>query len=30
MDPLAGLVVATLAIREGRAAWVSGDLCDCC
>ena len=30
MDPLAGLVVAALAIREGRAAWVSGDLCDCC
>jgi cation diffusion facilitator family transporter len=30
MDPVAGLVVAVLAIREGRAAWVSGDLCDCC
>ncbi len=29
MDPLAGLVVAALAIREGRAAWASGDLCDC-
>jgi cation diffusion facilitator family transporter len=27
MDPIAGLVVAGLAIREGRAAWVSGDLC---
>jgi divalent metal cation (Fe/Co/Zn/Cd) transporter len=27
MDPLAGLVVAGLAIREGRAAWASGDLC---
>jgi divalent metal cation (Fe/Co/Zn/Cd) transporter len=30
MDPLAGLVVAALAIREGRAAWASGDLCTCC
>lgn len=29
MDPLAGLVVAALAIREGREAWTSGDLCDC-
>src|SRR6185312_2474466 len=29
MDPLAGLVVAGLAVREGRAAWTSGDLCDC-
>jgi divalent metal cation (Fe/Co/Zn/Cd) transporter len=29
MDPLAGLVVAALAIREGRAAWASGDLCTC-
>jgi divalent metal cation (Fe/Co/Zn/Cd) transporter len=29
MDPLAGLVVAGLAIREGRQAWVSGDLCAC-
>ena len=27
MDPLAGLVVAGLAIKEGRAAWASGDLC---
>jgi divalent metal cation (Fe/Co/Zn/Cd) transporter len=29
MDPIAGLVVAGLAVREGRAAWTSGDLCDC-
>lgn len=29
MDPLAGLVVAGLAVREGRAAWTSGELCDC-
>jgi cation diffusion facilitator family transporter len=29
MDPLAGLVIATLAIWEGRQAWVSGDLCEC-
>lgn len=29
MDPVAGLVVAALAIREGREAWTSGDLCDC-
>ncbi len=29
MDPLAGLVVAALAVREGRAAWTSGDLCAC-
>ncbi len=29
MDPIAGLVVAALAIREGREAWTSGDLCDC-
>lgn len=29
MDPLAGLVVAGLAIKEGREAWVSGDLCEC-
>jgi divalent metal cation (Fe/Co/Zn/Cd) transporter len=29
MDPLAGLVVAALAISEGRAAWISGDLCEC-
>jgi divalent metal cation (Fe/Co/Zn/Cd) transporter len=29
MDPVAGLVVAGLAIREGRVAWTSGDLCDC-
>jgi divalent metal cation (Fe/Co/Zn/Cd) transporter len=28
MDPLAGLVVATLAAREGREAWSSGELCD--
>jgi divalent metal cation (Fe/Co/Zn/Cd) transporter len=30
MDPLAGLVVAALAVREGREAWLSGDLCECC
>ena len=29
MDPIAGLVVAVLAIREGREAWTSGDLCGC-
>jgi divalent metal cation (Fe/Co/Zn/Cd) transporter len=29
MDPLAGLVVAALAVREGRQAWTSGELCDC-
>jgi divalent metal cation (Fe/Co/Zn/Cd) transporter len=29
MDPLAGLVVASLAIKEGRQAWSSGDLCAC-
>ena len=29
MDPLAGLVVAVLAVREGRYAWISGDLCAC-
>jgi divalent metal cation (Fe/Co/Zn/Cd) transporter len=29
MDPIAGLVVAALAVREGRAAWTSGELCDC-
>lgn len=27
MDPLAGLAVAALALREGRRAWTSGDLC---
>ena len=27
MDPIAGLGVAALAVREGREAWVSGDLC---
>jgi divalent metal cation (Fe/Co/Zn/Cd) transporter len=30
MDALAGLVVAALAVREGRAAWRSGELCGCC
>jgi divalent metal cation (Fe/Co/Zn/Cd) transporter len=30
MDPLAGLVVAALAVREGRAAWRSGELGGCC
>ncbi len=29
MDPVAGLVVAALALREGREAWTSGDLCEC-
>lgn len=29
MDPIAGLVVVTLALREGREAWTSGELCDC-
>jgi divalent metal cation (Fe/Co/Zn/Cd) transporter len=29
MDPLAGLVVAGLAFKEGRVAWTSGELCAC-
>ncbi|MGE3270537.1 MAG: cation diffusion facilitator family transporter [Chloroflexota bacterium] len=29
MDPVAGLVVAVLAVKEGRDAWASGDLCCC-
>jgi divalent metal cation (Fe/Co/Zn/Cd) transporter len=29
MDPVAGLVVAAIALREGWQAWRSGDLCDC-
>jgi divalent metal cation (Fe/Co/Zn/Cd) transporter len=29
MDPIAGLVVAGLALKEGWAAWTSGDLCEC-
>ncbi len=29
MDPLAGLAVAALAVREGVEAWRSGDLCAC-
>jgi cation diffusion facilitator family transporter len=29
MDPVAGIVVAVLALREGREAWTSGELCDC-
>jgi divalent metal cation (Fe/Co/Zn/Cd) transporter len=29
MDPLAGLAVAGLALKEGREAWTSGDLCEC-
>jgi divalent metal cation (Fe/Co/Zn/Cd) transporter len=29
MDPLAGLGVAALAVKEGREAWASGDLCCC-
>jgi divalent metal cation (Fe/Co/Zn/Cd) transporter len=29
MDPMAGLVVAALAIKEGRAAWTNAALCRC-
>jgi divalent metal cation (Fe/Co/Zn/Cd) transporter len=29
MDPVAGLVVAGLAVREGREAWTSDALCVC-
>lgn len=29
MDPLAGLVVAALALKEGWEAWRSSDLCEC-
>jgi hypothetical protein len=29
MDPVAGLVVAVAAVREGIQAWRSGDLCAC-
>jgi divalent metal cation (Fe/Co/Zn/Cd) transporter len=29
MDPLAGLAVAGLALKEGSEAWTSGDLCEC-
>lgn len=29
MDPIAGFIVAALAVKEGREAWVSGDLCAC-
>jgi divalent metal cation (Fe/Co/Zn/Cd) transporter len=29
MDPIAGLVVAGLAVREGWEAWTSGELCGC-
>lgn len=29
MDPIAGLVVAGLAVKEGREAWSSGELCAC-
>lgn len=29
MDPVAGLVVAGLAVKEAREAWTSGDLCEC-
>jgi len=28
-DPIAGLIIAGVAVREGREAW-SGDTCDCC
>ena len=27
LDPVAGLAVAAIAIREGHAAWASGELC---
>ena len=29
MDPVAGLFVAGLAVKEGWEAWTSGDLCEC-
>jgi divalent metal cation (Fe/Co/Zn/Cd) transporter len=29
MDPIAALLVAGIALKEGWAAWRSGDLCDC-
>jgi cation diffusion facilitator family transporter len=29
MDPLAGLLIAVLALKEGWEAWRSGDLCEC-
>jgi divalent metal cation (Fe/Co/Zn/Cd) transporter len=29
MDPVAGLLVAGLAVREGWKAWTSGELCEC-
>jgi cation diffusion facilitator family transporter len=29
MDPVAGLIVAALAVKEGREAWRSGELCAC-
>jgi divalent metal cation (Fe/Co/Zn/Cd) transporter len=29
MDPVAGIAIAALAIKEGRAAWLSGELCAC-
>ncbi len=29
MDPVAGLVVAALALKEGREAWKNGELCEC-
>jgi cation diffusion facilitator family transporter len=29
MDPIAGLVVAARAVREGHTAWTSGELCEC-
>lgn len=28
-DPLAGMVVAALAVKEGHEAWTSGGLCHC-
>jgi len=29
MDPLGGLLVAALDVREGWKAWTSGELCEC-
>jgi divalent metal cation (Fe/Co/Zn/Cd) transporter len=29
MDPIAGVLVAALAIKEGHEAWTSGELCEC-
>ena len=29
-DPVAGLVIAAVAVREGREAWRGEDTCGCC